>query len=125
LLGSALLLLGVVAPLFKYSRLGEFDYLHYTFEYSNREVVAVVAAAVLGFFLVIVRFYQVLWVLGALALVAIGITAGRFVQQLKELGAWQETKLPQFGWGWALLFIGAIFLIAASAAPRALYRRAP
>jgi Ca2+/Na+ antiporter len=126
ILGSAILFIGVFMPIVKLPVVGEMNYFHN----GRGDGVIVLALAVTSFVLVLIRWYRQLWItsLGLAAVVA--FTFFNFQSKMSQATRQMETELKdnpfrgladlavqsvQLEWGWAVLVIGIVLLIAVAA----------
>ena len=125
-LGSALLFLGVFLPIVKLPIVGELNY----FANGRGDGVVVLVLAVISFGLVLFRWYWELWITGVDAAAALAFTFFNFQSGMKQVETQMQTDLKdnpfrslanvavrsiQLQWGWAVLVIGVVLLIAAAA----------
>ncbi|MBA7552552.1 hypothetical protein ES705_45120 [subsurface metagenome] len=118
--GSIILFVGVFMPVVGIPIIASMNYLHnvHTGKVSWNGIV-VICLAVISFFLTIAKKYSGLWFtglacFGMFILKAIEIQAERSKSKLFGPGI-------QFEWGWAVLIIGAVLLLAASGIEKKLF----
>ena len=126
ILGSATLFIGVFMPIVKLPIVGELNYLHN----GRGDGVFILILAVVSLVLVLIRWYRELWItsLGSAAVLAytffnlqskIGQIETQMATDLKDNPfrglADLAVKSIQLQWGWAVLVIGIVLLIAAAA----------
>ena len=126
LIGSSLLFLGVFTPIISYPVIGSMN----AFQHTQWNGPIILILAVISLFLSLTGRYNRLWVTGFLSL---GVVALTFISIQSELAALQEkmamrlagnplrgladkaVQSVQIRWGWALLVVGALLLIASAA----------
>jgi hypothetical protein len=128
LLGSALLFVGVFCPIITLPIVGQMNYFQNGQGDGTIVLVLAVASAVLAF----VRRFPLLWLTGGGSLGLVAFTFIRFQSGISEQKLEMESKLEgnpfaglarlavesvQIQWGFAIIVIGAIFVIAAAAMP--------
>lgn len=126
LIGSSLLFLGVFAPIITYPVVGSMN----TFQHSYWAGPVILILAAISIFLSLTGRTNRLWMTGFLSL---SMVAGIFINIQFNLAAFREKltmrlagkamssladkALPsiQIQWGWALLVVGALLLVASTA----------
>ena len=126
ILGSILLFFGVFAPIISAPIVGNLNY----FQNGRGDGVVVLVLAVVSIGLVLAKRYGGLWVTGAGSLAVLLFTFVNFQLRMSQMQEEMELKLAgnpfrgladvamksvQIQWGWAILVIGAVLLIAAAA----------
>jgi hypothetical protein len=133
LIGSSLLFMGVFTPIISYPVIGSMN----AFQHTQWNGPILLILAVISLFLSMTGRYNRLWVTGFLSL---GVVAQTFISIQFKLVALQEkmamrlagtpmrgladkaVQSVQFRWGWALLVLGALLLIASAALKEGLAR---
>ena len=126
LIGSSLLFLGVLTPIINYPVIGSMN----AFQHTQWNGPIILILAVISLFLSLTGRYNRLWVTGFLSL---GVVAVTFMTIQFKLVALQEkmamrlagnplrgladkaVQSVQIRWGWALLVVGVLLLIASAA----------
>lgn len=117
LAGAGALAIGVFVPLVSMPIVGSLTY----FNNGSGDGVIVLALAAISTLLVIARRYRALWLTGLASLALIGYSFMRMSSALanveRELAGnpFRGLANAQMQWGWALLGIGALLLLAAAA----------
>lgn len=114
LIGSTLLFAGVFTPVFKVSFLGNVS----LFELETVGVIAgiiILALAVISLFLVLNNRYKWLWLSGIGSAVPMIFIYFSVILELQKDSSGLGRLLFDFQWGWALLIIGAVLIIASAA----------
>jgi predicted RNA-binding Zn-ribbon protein involved in translation (DUF1610 family) len=126
ILGSAVLFVGVFAPIVSVPVVGAMNY----FQNGKGDGSIVMVLAVISFFLALSRNYKKLWISGLGSLAVMLFTFIRFQTKMSELKSQMDSDLAgnpfrgfadmavqsiQLQWGWAVLVIGAVLVIAAAA----------
>jgi hypothetical protein len=118
LAGVAALAIGVFVPLVSLPIVGSLTY----FNNGKGDGILVLALAVISALIVLTKRYRALWLTGLASLGLIGYSFVNIAQALagleRELAGnpFRGLANAQMQWGWALLVIGAILLLAAAAA---------
>jgi hypothetical protein len=127
--GSAVLALGAFVPIVSLPIVGSINYFNNGQGDGIFIVLIALVAAALSFF----GHYKFLWILGAASLVLLLITFTRFIQVVNDAKSELTDSLignpfaglaeglmasVQLQWGWMLLFLGSIAIVAASFVPR-------
>ncbi len=135
IIGASLLFLGVFAPIISYPVIGSLN----TFQHTQWEGPLILILAVISLFLSLTGRYNRLWFTGFSGLGIVAVTfitiqfrlvalqekmAGRLAGHPFRGLADQAMQSIQIRWGWALLVVGALLLIA-SAALKAGFERGP
>lgn len=112
LVGSAALFVGVFAPLVNLPLLGSMNYL----QYIEIGGIFLIILAITSLILTLRRDYGGLWITGLISLGMVALPFIDFQVRKSQPGssAWL-LQFVQFTWGWALLLVGAILVIAAAA----------
>jgi len=126
LIGSAVLFVGVFAPIVSIPIMGNMNY----FQNGKGDGVIVLVLAVISLILVLLKKFKGLWFTGLGSIAIMTFTFINFQIALANTRTQMETELAgnpfrgiadmamqsvQIQWGWALLIIGAVFLIASAA----------
>ncbi len=117
LAGAAALAIGVFVPLVSMPIVGSLTY----FNNGSGDGVIVLALAAISALLVVAKRYRALWLTGLASLALIGYSFMRMSSTLasveRELAdnPFRGLANVQMQWGWALLGIGGILLLAAAA----------
>ena len=126
ILGSTLLFLGVFMPIVKLPIVGDLNY----FANGRGDGVLVLGLAVASLIFVLIKWYRELWItsLGTAAILA--VTFYNLQSKMSQMKAQVETDLKdnpfrgladlaiqsvQLQWGWAVLVIAVVLLIATAA----------
>jgi hypothetical protein len=126
ILGSTLLFLGVFMPIVKLPVVGDLNY----FANGRGDGVLVLGLAVVSLVFVLIKWYRELWItsLGSAAILA--FTFFNLQSKMSQMKAQVETDLKdnpfkgladlaiqsvQLQWGWAVLVIAVVMLIATAA----------
>jgi len=126
LIGSAVLFVGVFAPIISLPIVGNMNY----FQNGKGDGTIILVLAVISFIVVLLKMFCVLWFtgLGSIALLVFAFV--NFQKIFTDINTQTGTELVgnpfggladmamqsvQIQWGWALLIIGAILLIASAA----------
>ena len=125
LIGSAVLFVGVFAPIVSIPIMGNMNY----FQNGKGDGVIVLVLAVISLILVLLKKFKGLWFTGLGSIAIMTFTFINFQIALANTRTQMETELTgnpfrgiadmamqsvQIQWGWALLIIGAVFLIASA-----------
>lgn len=126
LTGSAILFVGVFAPIVSIPIVGNLNY----FQNGKGDGTFVLILAVISFILVLLKMFKVLWFTGLGSMAIMIFTFTNFQTVLTDTKTQIEIELEgnpfrgltdmamqsvQIQWGWALLIIGAVLLIASAA----------
>ena len=126
LIGSAILFVGVFAPIISIPIMGNMNY----FQNGKGDGVIVLVLAVISFILVLLKKFKGLWFTGLGSMAIMTFTFINFQMALNNTRTQMETELTgnpfrgiadmamqsvQVQWGWALLIIGVVLLIASAA----------
>lgn len=126
IIGSILLFFGVFTPIISAPIVGSINY----FQNGKGDGVIVLVLALISIGLVLLKKYGGLYLTGAGSLAILVITFLNFQIRISQMQTEMETTLAgnpfrgvadvamhsiQIQWGWAVLIIGAVFLIAAAA----------
>lgn len=126
LAGSAILFMGVFAPILSVPILGNINY----FRNGEGDGAIILILAIISLVLVLGEKYRGLWLTGIIALVVMLSTFIHFQSAMSQTKADIDSKLTdnpfrgladiavhsvQLQWGWALLIVGAILLIISAA----------
>jgi len=126
LIGSALLFVGVFAPIVSIPIMGNMNY----FQNGKGDGTIVLVLAVISLILVLLKKFKGLWFTGLGSMAIMVFTFINFQITLANTRTQMETELVgnpfrgiadmamqsvQIQWGWALLIIGAVLLIASAA----------
>ena len=126
LIGSAILFVGVFAPIISIPIMGNMNY----FQNGKGDGVIVLVLAVISFILVLLKKFKGLWFTGLGSMAIMTFTFINFQMALNNTRTQMETELTgnpfrgiadmamqsvQIQWGWALLIIGVVLLIASAA----------
>jgi hypothetical protein len=126
ILGSAILFFGVFMPIVKLPVVGEMNYFHN----GRGDGVIVLALAVTSFVLVLIRWYRQIWITSLGSAAVLAFTFFNFQSKMSQATRQMETELKdnpfrgladlgvqsvQLQWGWAVLVIGIVLLIAVAA----------
>lgn len=126
LIGSITLFIGVFAPIVSMPIVGSINY----FQNGKGDGVIVLIFALISFVIVLTKKYTWLWLTGLGSIGAMLFTFVRFQSKISELKSNMNSQLAgnpfrgfadaainsiQLQWGWALLIVGAGFLIASAA----------
>jgi len=126
LIGSAVLFVGVFAPIVSIPIMGNMNY----FQNGKGDGVIVLVLAVISLILVLLKKFKGLWFTGLGSMAIMIFTFINFQMALANTRIQMETELTgnpfrgiadmamqsvQIQWGWAMLIIGAVLLIASAA----------
>lgn len=126
LIGSAILFVGVFAPIVSIPIMGNMNY----FQNGKGDGTIVLVLAVVSLILVLLKKFKGLWFTGLGSMAIMTFTFINFQMALTNTRTQMETDLVgnpfrgiadmamqsvQIQWGWALLIIGAVLLIASAA----------
>ncbi len=126
IIGSILLFIGVFAPIISLPIVGSVNY----FQNGRGDGVIVLIFALISIVLTVSKKYRGLWITGVGSLGVMLFTFVNFQIRLSEMKDEMEKKLAgnpfrgiadvamqsiQIQWGWAVLIVGAVFLVAAAA----------
>lgn len=126
IIGSILLFIGVFTPLISLPFVGSINY----FQNGRGDGVIIFVLAVISLFMTLARKYGGLWITGFGSLAVMTFTFVNFQIRMSEMQDEMQTEFAgnpfrgiadvavqsiQIQWGWAVLIIGAGFLIAAVA----------
>ena len=126
LIGCAVLFMGVFAPIVSMPIMGNMNY----FQNGKGDGVIVLVLAVISLILVLLNKFKGLWFTGLGSMAIMTFTFINFQTALVNTKTQMETELAgnpfrgiadmamqsfQIQWGWALLIIGAVLLIASAA----------
>jgi Ca2+/Na+ antiporter len=126
ILGSAILFIGVFMPIVKLPVVGEMNYFHN----GRGDGVIVLALAVTSFVLVLIWWYRQIWITSLGSAAVLAFTFFNFQSKMSQATRQMETELKdnpfrgladlavqsvQLQWGWAVLVIGIVLLIAVAA----------
>jgi len=126
LIGSAVLFVGVFVPIISIPIAGNINY----FQNGKGDGVIVLILAIISFILVLLKKFKGLWFTGLGSMAIMTFTFINFQMALVDTRTQMETELignpfrgiadiamqsVQIQWGWALLIIGAVLLIASAA----------
>lgn len=125
-LGSILLFLGVFAPIISLPMAGSINYFHN----GRGDGTIVLVLAVISLVLTFAKKYHWLWVTGLGSLALLAFTFFSFQARLSDVKLRMNIELAdnpfrgladlamesiQLQWGWAVLVVGAVLVIAAAA----------
>lgn len=126
LIGSAVLFLGVFAPIVSIPIMGNMNY----FQNGKGDGIIVLVLAVVSLILVLLKKFKGLWFTGLSSMAIMVFTFINFQMNLANTNTQMETELAgnpfrglvdmamqsvQIQWGWALLIVGAVLVIASAA----------
>ncbi|MBA7572559.1 hypothetical protein ES708_14342 [subsurface metagenome] len=126
LIGSAVLFVGVFTPIVSIPIMGNINY----FQNGKGDGVIVLVLAVISLILVLLKKFKGLWFTGLGSMAIMVFTFINFQMAFANIRTQMETELAgnpfrgiadmamqsvQIQWGWALLIIGAVLLIASAA----------
>jgi hypothetical protein len=126
IIGSILLFIGVFTPIISLPFVGNMNY----FQNGRGDGVIILALALTSFVITLARKFVGLWITGFGSLAVMLFTFVNFQIRMSEIQDDMETRLAdnpfrgiadvamqsiQIQWGWAVLIVGAGFLIAAAA----------
>jgi hypothetical protein len=126
LIGSAVLFVGVFAPIVSIPIMGNMNY----FQNGKGDGVIVLVLAVISLILVLLKKFKGLWFTGLGSMAIMTFTFINFQMALTNTRTQMETELAgnpfrgiadmamqsvQIQWGWALLIVGAAFVIVSAA----------
>lgn len=126
LIGSAILFIGIFAPIMSVPIVGNINY----FQNGEGDGVIILILAIISLILVLGEKYRGLWFTGIVALGVMLFTFVHFQSTMSQAKADIDSKLTdnpfrgladmavhsvQLQWGWALLIVGAVLLIASAA----------
>lgn len=126
LIGSSVLFIGVFAPIVRVPIIGSMNY----FQNGNGDGVLVLILAIVSFVLVLMKKYQGLWYTGLGSLGILLFSFINFQMKLSNMKAEMESTLTdnpfrgfadvamqsvQLDWGWALLILGSVLVVASAA----------
>jgi hypothetical protein len=126
--GAALLFAGVFVPIISFPIMGSLNFI----QNGKPEGTVVILLAVISFVLVLINQYKALYVTGAGALGLLALTLINFEHRVSEAANGIQIDLSsdnpfkslgnlgyrsaELQWGWVLLTIGAVLLVAAASA---------
>lgn len=126
LVGSAILFVGVFAPLVSVPIVGKINYIGT----GERDGVLIVALALTSAALCLARSFKALWFTGIASLVILSFTFIAFQGRFSALQSQMDKELAgnpfraiadvamssvQLEWGWAVLLVGTLLVLAAAA----------
>lgn len=126
LIGSAVLFVGVFAPIVSIPIMGNMNY----FQNGKGDGTIVLVLAVISLILVLLKKFKGLWFTGLGSMAIMAFTFINFQINLANTRTQMETELAgnpfrgiadmamqsvQIQWGWALLIVGAVLVIASAA----------
>jgi len=126
LIGSAVLFVGVFTPIVSIPLIGNMNY----FQNGKGDGVIILVLAVISLILVLLKKFKGLWFTGLGSIAIMTFTFINFQMALYNTKTQMETELTgnpfrgiadmamqsvQIQWGWALLIIGAVLVIASAA----------
>lgn len=126
LIGAIILFVGVFAPIVSVPIMGNMNY----FQNGKGDGIIVLILAVASLTLVLTKNYKGLWFTGAGSLSGMLFTFVNFQSKMSEMKSQMESQLAgnpfrgladmamqsvQLQWGWALLIVGAGFVIVSAA----------
>jgi hypothetical protein len=126
LIGSIILFVGVFTPIVSIPFVGNMNY----FQNGKGDGIIVLIFAVITLIMVLAKNYKSLWYTGIGSLCVLLFTFINFQLKMSDIKADMESKLAgnpfrgfadiamqsvQLQWGWALLIVGAAFVIASAA----------
>ena len=126
LIGSIILFVGVFTPIVSVPIVGTLNY----FRNGQGDGVIVLILAAISLVLVLTQRYRGLWITGAGSIAVCLFTLIEFQSRMSQIKTDMESELAgnpfrgladiavqsvQLEWGWALLFGGAVLVIAAAA----------
>lgn len=126
LIGAIILFVGVFAPIVSVPIMGNMNY----FQNGKGDGIIVLILAVASLTLVLTKNYKGLWFTGAGSLSVMLFTFVNFQSKMSEMKSQMESQLAgnpfrgladmamqsvQLQWGWALLIVGAGFVIVSAA----------
>jgi hypothetical protein len=126
LIGSIVLFIGVFTPIVSVPIMGNMTY----FQNGEGDGTFVLILAVISFVLVLSKKYKGLWFTGIGSLGVMLFTFVNFQSKMSQVKADMESELAgnpfrgladmamqsvQIQWGWALLIVGAVFVIGSAA----------
>jgi len=126
LIGSAVLFVGVFAPIVSIPIMGNMNY----FQNGKGDGTIVLVLAVISLILVLLKKFKGLWFTGLGSIAIMTFTFINFQMALSNTRTQMETELTgnpfrgiadmamqsvQIQWGWALLIVGAVLVIASAA----------
>jgi hypothetical protein len=124
-LGSALLILGVFSPIVRLPAVGSLDY----FRNGEGDGVFVLAFGVLSLLACLRDRFRILWLTGLGSLCLLGLTYYRFQDVISDLRLQMGIQLGdkafrgvaslaaqsvELQWGWVVLVLGAVLLLASA-----------
>lgn len=110
-IGAYILSLGLFAPIYSVG-VGDYKINHAFFETEIGKIMLGVAA--LSMLIVLTKYCRVLWLTAIPSLAGIGWSFYQLQTQKQENLTGQLTQIE---WGWAVLTMGALFLVIAAALP--------
>ena len=125
-IGSVILFIGVFTPIVSVPIVGTINY----FQNGQGDGIFLIILAVTSFILSITKKYKGLWLTGVISLLMLISVLISFQAKIAEMKSQINTELAgnpfkflgdiavqsmQIQWGWALLFIGSVLIIAAAA----------
>jgi hypothetical protein len=125
LIGSAVLFVGVFAPIISLPIMGNMNY----FQNGKGDGTIILVLAVISFIFVLLKMFWVLWFTGMGSIALLFFTFFNFQKIFTDINTQTGTELAgnpfggladiamqsvQIQWGWALLIIGAALLIASA-----------
>jgi hypothetical protein len=126
LIGSAILFIGVFTPILSIPIMGDINY----FQNGEGDGTIILVLAVISFIVVLLKMFKVLWFTGLGSIAIMFFTFVNIQTNLANTKIKMETELAgnpfrgladmamqsvQIQWGWALLIVGAVLVIASAA----------
>ena len=126
IIGSALLFIGVFMPIVKFPIVGDMNY----FQNGKGDGIFIIVFAVGSFALVLARQYRGLWFTSIASAAVLAFTFFNFHSKINQMKVQMDADLAgnpfrgladlavqsvQLQWGWAVLVVGVVFLVAAAA----------
>lgn len=127
LIGSLILFVGVFTPIVSIPIVGSMNY----FQNGKGDGTIVLGFAVVSVVLVFAKLFKGLWITGLGTIAILAFTFINFQMKIADMKSEMESKLAgnpfrgladlaiqsvQLQWGWAVLIVGAVLLIASAAA---------
>jgi hypothetical protein len=126
LIGSTILFIGVFTPILSIPIMGDMNY----FQNGEGDGTIILVLAIISFIVVLLKMFKVLWFTGLGSIVIMFFTFVNIQTNLANTKIKMETELAgnpfrgladmamqsvQIQWGWALLIVGAVLVIASAA----------
>jgi len=136
LAGAILLFVGAFLPIVSLPFVGSVNY----FNNGQGDGIIIVGLALISALLILIKRYRGLWATGGLSLLVLGYTFYTLSARIADAKASMESQLAgnpfigiaqaamqsvQLQWGWAVLVLGAVLLLAAAVMSEVRLRKSP